>query len=155
MTAEPKSKEKAFLRSSATHGAPPKSPSMLQKYNLLQNKFKQLNNSLAKIPRPLVGATAQTVYDAQAYGGKPRKKKAGSELRLQHQTSRSQQKKDLGSCPYNANVLDTSSFKSSQKQWNLPHNKFNYPHVPLSQKQHYGTLIRMPSKKKLRSGASS
>ena len=131
-----KVKEKASLRLHFGQGAaPPKSPSMLQKYNKLQSKFKQLNNSFAKFQKPLEGNSFHEGYNLSQKG---RKKKAGSELRSYHQTSRSHQKKDLNSpytmLPTNAstthNVLDTSSLKSSSKHWNLPHNKYNYPHLP-------------------------
>ena len=38
--------------------------------------------------------------------------------------------KKYSSTKLNPNFKDTS-LKSSLKQWNLPHNKFNYPHIPI------------------------
>jgi len=38
--------------------------------------------------------------------------------------------------------LQDSNLKSSEKQWNLPHNKFNYPHIPINKIVQFGKIIK-------------
>lgn len=44
--------------------------------------------------------------------------------------------------------LQDSNLKSSQKQWNLPHNKFNYPHIPINKMIKFGKIIKNSENKK-------
>jgi len=130
-----KSKDTALLRAAASTAAPPKSPSALSRHQLLASKCKLLNASLISNQKARgIGATAQVIRDAQLLTGRQKRKKTGSEQRHANHTASNIQRKDAGPGQRTQAVLETSSLKSSAKLWNLPHNKFNYPHVPVAQK---------------------
>lgn len=76
------------------------------------------SNAPTTVGKSKASATTVTLQQASLPGA-PHRKKNSSEHR--------QKSSRKDAC---ASMLDCSSLKSASKAWNLPHNKFNYPHVP-------------------------